>query len=45
MPAVLLHAREVFGARGDLTTALRSLADQGLVGVQPGPAEAGLVPS
>ncbi len=43
--AVLLHAREAFGARGDLAAALRSLYDRGLVGVQSGPTDAALMPS
>ena len=43
--AVLLHAREAFGASGDLVAALRSLFDQGLVGVQPGPSGTSLMPT
>jgi hypothetical protein len=43
--AVLLHAREAFGARGDLAGALRSLYDRGLAGVQSGPNGAVLMPS
>ncbi len=35
--AVLLHAREAFGARGDHAAALRSLSDWRVIGVQADP--------
>jgi hypothetical protein len=43
--AVLLHAREAFGARGDLAAALRCLFDRGLIEMQPGPNGAALMPA
>jgi hypothetical protein len=42
---ILLYAREVFGAHGDLTAALRSLLDQGLVRVHAGPHGVAVLPS
>jgi len=43
--AVLLHAREAFGAPGDLAAALRTLYDQGLADVQSDPNGTALMPS